>query len=102
MPPTTKKMIEQQLPGRHLGVIINVKTRDNGFVFLRLSDGTERECFVHKSAVPPRMWTTLEDGDALTCRIVETAKGFRAYEIQQATEAEAARAAAEEESRGNR
>lgn len=92
---------DQQRPGRLLATVVRVTTREKGFVFVRLVE-TEEECFVHKSTVPPEMWDDLTPGEAVTCKVQETSKGLRGYDIAPGTEEDQDRVNSEEEYRGNR
>ena len=75
-PPST----EQQRPGRMLATITRVSTRDKGYIFARLLDSAE-ECFVHKSTAPPELWDGLQVGDGISCKVSETSKGLRGYDV---------------------
>ncbi len=79
-PPT-----ERQRRGRYLATIVEVTTREHGFIFARLIDTTRdeepEECFIHKTTVPRELWDTLEDGHAITCKVQETSKGLRGWDI---------------------
>jgi cold shock CspA family protein len=57
-----------------------VTTREKGFIFAQLAE-TAEECFVHKSTVPPELWHDLKPGDGITCKVQETSKGLRGYEV---------------------
>ena len=76
---------ERQRPGRLRATIVQVRTRENGFIFARLVDTAPdekpEECFIHRTTVPSALWETLEPGDAITCKILETSKGLRGWEI---------------------
>ncbi len=72
--------IERQRPGRSFVTIVGVKTREDGFIFARLID-TPEECFIHKTTVPSELWDTLERGHVVTCKIQETSKGLRGWDI---------------------
>lgn len=98
--PTTPPT-ERQRPGRLLATIVRVTTRGKGFIFARLVE-TEEECFIHKSTVPPTQWHVLNPGDAITCKVQETSKGLRGYEVARGDADEQTRVDAEEEYRGNR
>lgn len=80
-PPT-----ERQRPGRLLASIVQVTTREHGFIFARLIDTAHdeepEECFIHKTTVPADLWDILEPGHAITCKIQETSKGLRGWEIR--------------------
>lgn len=97
---------EEQRPGRMLATIVRVSTREKGFVFAQLVDATRaeepEECFIHKTTVPPEIWDTLECGSAITCKVQETSKGLRGWDIAPGTEEDQDRVNAEEEFRGNR
>ncbi len=78
-------IVERQRPGRSFVTIVRVTTREYGFIFARLIDtaGDEpEECFIHKSTVPSELWDTLEDGHAITCKVQETSKGLRGWDIR--------------------
>ena len=87
--------------GRSLATIVRVTTREKGFIFVHLVE-TDEECFVHKSTVPPDLWHELTLGDAVTCKVQETSKGLRGYEVVAGSEEDQSRVTAEEEFRGNR
>lgn len=76
---------ERQRRGRYLATIVQVTTREHGFIFARLidtaRDAEPEECFIHKTAVPSELWDTLEDGHAITCKVQETSKGLRGWDI---------------------
>jgi cold shock CspA family protein len=93
--------IEQQRPGRSVASIVRVSTKDKGFVFARLL-ATGEECFVHRSGVPPELWPTLELGDAITCKVSDTSKGIRGYDVAAGSDTDAARVADAVDDWGNR
>lgn len=94
--------IEQQRPGRALAVIVRTTTREKGYIFAR-NIVSDEEYFLHLSGMTPQLWTNLQDGDAITCRVSETSKGLRGHDVERATLAEEqAAVAAAEEQRGNR
>lgn len=75
---------ERQRPGRSFVTIVRVTTRENGYIFARLIDaaGDEpEECLIHKTTVPSKLWDTLERGHVVTCKIQETSKGLRGWDI---------------------
>ncbi len=77
---TPSPATERQRPGRSFVTIVGVTTREDGFIFARLID-TPEECFIHKTTVPSKLWNTLERGHVVTCKIQETSKGLRGWDI---------------------
>lgn len=90
---TPSPVTEQQWPGRLLAAIVRVDTREKGYIFARII-GSNEECFLHKSGIPPELWGDLEPGQVITCKVSGTSKGLRGYDV--------ARATVEEEDWGNR
>ena len=77
-------MTERHRLGRSFVAIVEVTTREQGFIFARLINTTSdkpEDCFIHKSAVPSTLWDTLERGHVVTCKIQETSKGLRGWDI---------------------
>lgn len=71
---------ERQRPGRLLATIVRVTTRPKGYIFARLLESAE-ECFIHKSTTRPELWEQLERGDGISCKVSETSKGLRGYDV---------------------
>ena len=89
---STSPPAERQRPGRSLATIVRVTTREKGFIFACLIDTARdeepEECFIHKTTVPTDLWDTLECGRAITCKIAETSKGLRGWDISVASDDE--------------
>ena len=103
--PGERRTTETQRAGRHLAVIVRISTREKGFIFARSleAENPEEEYFLHISAVPVGLWPELQEGDAVTCKVADTSKGARGYDVERATGAEAlAQVEEQEEHRGNR
>ncbi len=96
-PPETKRTWH----GRVLAGITRVTTREKGYIFAHLID-TGDECFLHKSTIPSELWDVLDVGHAITCKVSETSKGLRGYEVAAGDVDDQARVTVEEEDRGNR
>lgn len=82
--PNPSPVSESQRPGRSFVTIVRVTTRESGFIFARLIDTTgdePEECLIHKTTVPSKLWDTLERGHVVTCKIQETSKGLRGWDI---------------------
>lgn len=88
-------------PDRLLGVIVRDQSRQQGFVFIH--DQAGQEYFAHKSAFVPTTWfDEVQVGEGVSFKSTETPKGLRAWEITQASAAEATAIAEWGEDRGNR
>lgn len=98
---TVEPVNETHEPGRTVGKVIAVQTRDKGFIFLQGLDG--RECFAHRSTFrQPELFDAIEIGAMVSFKIGVTSKGLRAFEIEPATETEEEILLAAEENAGNR
>lgn len=71
-----------QRKGRTLAWISRVDTRERGFIFAVSADDVAEEVFLHCSATPPAIWDHLDCGDVVSCRIADTTKGPRGYDVQ--------------------
>lgn len=98
---TPSPVTERQRPGRLLARIVRVTSREKGYIFARLLQ-TDEECFLHKSGIPLALWSNLERGQAITCRVSETSKGLRGYDVAAGDPDDQARVTVEEENWGNR
>lgn len=89
------------LPGKRLGVIARVTSRDRGFVFIR--DEAGEEYFAHRGGfLSQAVFDAIEQGQAVTFRGVRKTKGLQAHTVDLAGEADQATVALWSEGIGNR
>lgn len=89
------------LPGRRLGVIARVTSRDRGFVFIR--DEAGEEYFAHRSGfLSQAAFDAIDQGQAVTFRAVRKTKGLQAHTVDVAGAEEQAAVAGWSEGIGNR
>jgi cold shock CspA family protein len=82
MKPSTRRPLTDRQPapsdGRRRGIIAR-KIQDRGFCFIRDTNGVEYFC--HMSALPPGVFTTIEQGQPVEFSEEESAKGPRATDV---------------------
>ena len=97
IPPAAKRPRHERM----LAVVTRVTTQEKGYVFAQLL-ATGEECFLHKSTIPPELWDGLDSGRAITCKVSDTSKGLRGYDVAAGDPDDQAHVTGEDDNRGNR
>ena len=97
------KFVNKTRPGRTLAWIARIDTRERGFVFARTAEATAEELFLHISSMPGPLWSVLQPGDVVSCKVTDGPKGPRGFAVQRVVDVEVlALVKKQEENYGNR
>ena len=79
--------VETHLPGRIVGIVVSVTSRDKGFVFLQGPDAVEY--FSHVTGWQSEQeFIECAETQPVSFKVTETTKGLRAWDVRRPTDAE--------------